>query len=294
MKFQLGLFDQPCVADPSQAVPERLGRRRRGDLRPRPDPEGRAGVDHAAAQPEQRPAAGRRQPRGGHRPQRRLDDQPARRLERELAGRGRRRARVLHGLAGPDPAGHHGRRPGSCGADAHGQRAIPDQAAAVAAAPNTDAYVAVVGEKAYAEGLGDNPAPALPPDQQALISRAGGDRQAGGRRGRGRASGRARLGGEGERGPDGLPGQHRGRAGRGRRAVRQDRPQRPPADQLAVRRPGGRRGLQRRRAVAAGRPAEVLRPAARHRIRPGTRLQPALSRSDTGSPTPPSATRRCR
>ena len=27
-----------------------------------------------------------------------------------------------------------------------------------------------VGEKAYAEGLGDNPAPALPPDQQALIS----------------------------------------------------------------------------------------------------------------------------
>ena len=27
-----------------------------------------------------------------------------------------------------------------------------------------------VGEKAYAEGLGDNPAPRLPPDQQALIS----------------------------------------------------------------------------------------------------------------------------
>ncbi|MFD0633267.1 glycoside hydrolase family 3 C-terminal domain-containing protein [Catenulispora yoronensis] len=30
--------------------------------------------------------------------------------------------------------------------------------------------MAVVGEKAYAEGLGDNPAPALPADQQALIS----------------------------------------------------------------------------------------------------------------------------
>ena len=32
-----------------------------------------------------------------------------------------------------------------------------------------DAYVVAVGEKAYAEGLGDNPAPQLPPDQQALI-----------------------------------------------------------------------------------------------------------------------------
>jgi beta-glucosidase len=46
----------------------------------------------------------------------------------------------------------------------------PDQAAAVAAAGSADAVVVVVGEKAYAEGLGDNPAPALPPDQQALVS----------------------------------------------------------------------------------------------------------------------------
>jgi beta-glucosidase len=46
----------------------------------------------------------------------------------------------------------------------------PDQAAAVAAAPSTDAYVVAVGEKAYAEGLGDNPAPQLPADQQALIA----------------------------------------------------------------------------------------------------------------------------
>jgi beta-glucosidase len=58
---------------------------------------------------------------------------------------------------------------GILGADT-AAKSIPDQAAAVAAAPNTDVYVAVVGEKAYAEGLGDNPAPALPPDQQALIS----------------------------------------------------------------------------------------------------------------------------
>src|SRR5439155_1907048 len=32
-----------------------------------------------------------------------------------------------------------------------------------------DAYIVAVGEKAYAEGLGDNPAPQLPPDQKALI-----------------------------------------------------------------------------------------------------------------------------
>ena len=48
----------------------------------------------------------------------------------------------------------------------------PDQATAVAAAASADAYVVAVGEKAYAEGLGDNPAPALPADQQALIPRS--------------------------------------------------------------------------------------------------------------------------
>jgi beta-glucosidase len=45
----------------------------------------------------------------------------------------------------------------------------PDQATAVAAAASASAIVAVVGEKAYAEGLGDNPAPQLTPDQKALI-----------------------------------------------------------------------------------------------------------------------------
>jgi beta-glucosidase len=39
-----------------------------------------------------------------------------------------------------------------------------------AANTTADAYVVAVGEKAYAEGLGDNPAPQLPPDQKALIS----------------------------------------------------------------------------------------------------------------------------
>jgi beta-glucosidase len=46
----------------------------------------------------------------------------------------------------------------------------PTQADAVAAAPSADAIVIAVGEKAYAEGLGDNPQPALPPDQMAEIS----------------------------------------------------------------------------------------------------------------------------
>jgi beta-glucosidase len=46
----------------------------------------------------------------------------------------------------------------------------PDQATAIADAAAADAVVVAVGEKAYAEGLGDNPAPALPPDQKALIS----------------------------------------------------------------------------------------------------------------------------
>ena len=46
----------------------------------------------------------------------------------------------------------------------------PDQASALAQASTTSAYVVAVGEKAYAEGLGDNPAPQLPPDQQSLIT----------------------------------------------------------------------------------------------------------------------------
>ena len=46
----------------------------------------------------------------------------------------------------------------------------PDQATASPRPPRPTPYVVAVGEKAYAEGLGDNPAPQLPPDQKALIS----------------------------------------------------------------------------------------------------------------------------
>jgi beta-glucosidase len=61
---------------------------------------------------------------------------------------------VLEGLQGEDP----------------NVTFAPDQATAVADAASADAVVVAVGEKAYAEGLGDNPSPQLPPDQQALIS----------------------------------------------------------------------------------------------------------------------------
>jgi len=46
----------------------------------------------------------------------------------------------------------------------------PSQAAAVTDAATADAVVVAVGEKAYAEGLGDSPSPALAPDQKALIT----------------------------------------------------------------------------------------------------------------------------
>ncbi len=61
---------------------------------------------------------------------------------------------VLAGIQADDPAAVY----------------APDQATALADSSTADAYVVAVGEKAYAEGLGDNPAPALAPDQQALIS----------------------------------------------------------------------------------------------------------------------------
>jgi beta-glucosidase len=46
----------------------------------------------------------------------------------------------------------------------------PDQATAVKDAADADAVVVAVGEKAYAEGLGDNPAPQLTPAQKDLVS----------------------------------------------------------------------------------------------------------------------------
>jgi beta-glucosidase len=46
----------------------------------------------------------------------------------------------------------------------------PDQATAVGLAGSASAYVVAVGERAYAEGLGDDPAPQLPADQKSLIS----------------------------------------------------------------------------------------------------------------------------
>jgi beta-glucosidase len=45
-----------------------------------------------------------------------------------------------------------------------------NQATAVADAASADAVVVAVGEKAYAEGLGDNPSPQLTPDQKTLVT----------------------------------------------------------------------------------------------------------------------------
>ena len=57
---------------------------------------------------------------------------------------------------------------GVLGDDTHAVFA-PDLKAALGDS-TASAYVVAVGEKAYAEGLGDNPAPQLPADQQALIA----------------------------------------------------------------------------------------------------------------------------
>ncbi|HEY1594460.1 MAG TPA: glycoside hydrolase family 3 N-terminal domain-containing protein [Thermoleophilaceae bacterium] len=45
-----------------------------------------------------------------------------------------------------------------------------DKSQAVSETSNADAAIVAVGETPYAEGLGDNPSPALTPDQQSLIS----------------------------------------------------------------------------------------------------------------------------
>jgi beta-glucosidase len=47
---------------------------------------------------------------------------------------------------------------------------LAQQQAAVAATASADAAVAVVGERAYAEGLGDDPTPMLAADQQSLVA----------------------------------------------------------------------------------------------------------------------------
>jgi len=111
-----------------------------------------------------------------------LDDQPARWLERELAGRLRRRARLLHGSGGPDPAGSTvltGLRAADPNRDLRADR--PPGGRPARRTPCSR------GRREGLRGsLGDNPAPALAADQKALISRAAGDRKAGHRGGHGR------------------------------------------------------------------------------------------------------------
>jgi len=69
---------------------------------------------------------------------------------------------VLHGIQADDP---------NAVSVPTGQMVTPaEQQAAVTATQTADAAVVVVGERAYAEGLGDNPTPVLKPDQQSLIA----------------------------------------------------------------------------------------------------------------------------
>ena len=76
--------------------------------------------------------------------------------------------RLLHGRPEADSAGHD-----RAGAVSTPQTATPCSRRTRRAPwrrPNASAYVVAVGETAYAEGLGDNPAPQLAPDQKALIT----------------------------------------------------------------------------------------------------------------------------
>ena len=110
LKFKLGLFDHPYV-DPSVAdAAVQSGR----DVTLRA---ARESITLLRNQNNVLPLSPSREDRR-YRAERRLDDQPARRLERELAGRLRRRARLLHGAGRPDPARDHGARgPSRCGSE---------------------------------------------------------------------------------------------------------------------------------------------------------------------------------
>ena len=182
------------------------------------------------------------------RAERGLDDEPARRLERQLAGRVRRRPRVLRGTGRPDPARHHGAQ-GPAGRGP--QRDVTRRTRPTAVA---DAGVGGRrGRRGRREGRtprasATTPRPQLHARPAGADQRPGGDRQAGDRRGRRGPAARPRPGGEGQRDPDGLPGQHRGGHGGRRRAVRQGQPERQAAGDLAVRRaPRPAVGLQHRR-----------------------------------------------
>jgi beta-glucosidase len=168
MKFELGLFNQPCVADPSKPCVDpdaadaavTAGRdqtlkaaqesvtllRNQGNLLPL-SPTGKVVVTGPSADSMTNQLGGWSVSwqgvfGAGHV----CCMGPANQIPPGTT--------VLKGIQAADPAAVY----------------APDQATAVADAASASAYVVAVGEKAYAEGLGDNPAPALPPDQQALIS----------------------------------------------------------------------------------------------------------------------------
>ena len=101
-------INQAVTADPHAEVPARalrppVGRRQQGERRRA----SRAGTSRCRRPASRSPCCATRttccrsrpQQAGRHRTERGLDDEPARRLERQLAGRLRRRPRLLHGAA---------------------------------------------------------------------------------------------------------------------------------------------------------------------------------------------------
>jgi beta-glucosidase len=168
MKFQLGLFDQPCVADPAKPCVDAnaanaavtAGRdqtlkaaqesvtllRNQGDVLPL-DGGSKVVVTGPSADSMTNQLGGWSVSwQGVYGSGHVCCTGPANQIPPGTT--------VLNGVRAVDPAAVY----------------APDQATALADASTASAYVVAVGEKAYAEGLGDNPAPALPADQQALIT----------------------------------------------------------------------------------------------------------------------------
>jgi beta-glucosidase len=173
LKFALGLFDHPYV-DPDAA--DAGGRSAAADVHAR----GCARVDHAAPQPGQALPLSPSTKVVGHRAS-------ADSMTNQLGGwsvswQGVFGAGHVCCMGPPDqiPPGTRCSR-GLQARDPNVTYA-PDQASASRRSRFGRRIVAVVGEKAYAEGLGDNPAPARSTRSEVADLRARGDRQAGHRR----------------------------------------------------------------------------------------------------------------
>ena len=197
------------------------------------------------------------------------------------------------GPPGSDPAGHDGR-------EGHARRTTrtscwrPTRPRPWRQPPRPTRSWSRSARRPTPRGWATTRQPALPADQQALIARAGGDRQAGDRRGPRRPSARPRhRPTECRRHRHGVPGEHRGGAGCRRRPVRQGQPSGHLPVTLAVGRGDGRRRLRRHAPSPLGDQPKVFDQLPDTGSGPGTRLQPARTRSGSGCRTRRSTCRTC-